>query len=163
MSAEDRAQGLKECHDTYAKDPHDPEIACVLDHDGNAIFTCLSALDGNKQPRKTEAQLRLAKLARNLKVYFITNGAYPTGRRATPRTRTSRPSVTSIATASSSPIRSTRRRPAATRAGSSPSRRRTPTELPHVVVRVLADEAARHHVEVVADPLRDLAGGDRKA
>src|SRR5438067_10537036 len=37
------------------------------------------------------------------------------------------------------------------------------SELPHIVIRVLANESARHHVELLLDHLGDLARGERIA
>jgi len=82
MPANAKEQFLKECRGggTMKKDPM---FKCVLDaKDDTAVASCMSSAFGDyaKRSRKTEAQLNLNKLGKNLKVYYITESKFPAGK-----------------------------------------------------------------------------------
>jgi len=89
LTAEQRAEGTKQCAEEYAKDPDNPVYACLGEaKDKAAIDTCLASADRREAkkrperghgPRKNEAELQLNKLGKSAKTYFLTYAAFAKG------------------------------------------------------------------------------------
>ncbi len=89
MSADERDKALAECR-AAAKDGKGGKDAammkCVLDAaDDDAVKACLTGAmqDYQNKSKATEAKLNLNKLAKELKVYYVTQSSYPAGSAAT--------------------------------------------------------------------------------
>ncbi len=79
----DRPLMVDECKKGVAKNPDDPTMLCVMAAaDTPAVKACLEVATKAyvDKSKKTEASLQLNKLSKNLKVYFITNDAFPKGK-----------------------------------------------------------------------------------
>jgi hypothetical protein len=82
MPANAKEQFLKECR-ADDKLKKDTVFACVLDAKGEAaVSDCMSKAFGDyvNKGKKTEAEVQLNKLGKNLKVYYLTNNTFPLGK-----------------------------------------------------------------------------------
>ncbi len=82
MPADAKDKFLKECREGD-KMKQDTVFKCVLDANGEAaVSDCMSKAFGDymSKGKKTEAQLNLNKLSKNLKVHFLTNNEFPVGK-----------------------------------------------------------------------------------
>jgi len=85
MTDADAARFLSECRTHQGKPGNKDEalMKCVLAaSDDDKIKSCWTDALGDymKKSKKTEAQLQLNKLGKNLKVYYITNDKFPVGK-----------------------------------------------------------------------------------
>lgn len=85
LSSGDLDQMVTTCREVHGKpgNKDDELMACVLaGGDDAAVATCWNAAFGSymSKGKKTEAQLQLTKLGKDLKVLYMTNGAFPIGK-----------------------------------------------------------------------------------
>ena len=82
MPADYKDKFLKECRDGD-KMKSDPMFKCVVNASGEAaVNECMGKAFGDytSKSKKTEAQLQLNKLGKNLKVFYITDATFPVGK-----------------------------------------------------------------------------------
>ena len=84
--ADAKKEFLDQCHKEPAKFTGSPEGKCLLTaKDDAAAKACMEKALGDytSKSKKSEAALQLNKLAKNLKVEYMTNAAFPKGKAAT--------------------------------------------------------------------------------
>jgi hypothetical protein len=85
MSDADKAKLVADCREHHGKagNKDDALLKCVLDASGDdKVKACWADAMGDfrKKSKKTEAALQLNKMSKNLKVYYVTNAAFPAGK-----------------------------------------------------------------------------------
>jgi len=85
LTSADMDRLVAQCREKHGKpgNKDDAMMACVLDaKDDAAVAACWTAALGDykSKSQRTEAQLQLGKLGKNLKVAFVTNAEFPKGK-----------------------------------------------------------------------------------